>query len=164
MRLDNATAKATPVAKLDTVRPRIRVAAVIFRGREILLARHEKAGRSYWLLPGGGVEFGESLCEALVRELKEEANLTIEVGNVLFVNDMIAPERDRHVVHIFFSATVMAGELKCGADHRLKEVCYVPMEELAALTLFPPVYDSLLRATQAKREDFAPYLGALWAD
>ena len=55
--------------------PRIRVSAILrWRGR-ILLLRHEKAGGEVWLLPGGGVQGGESLVRALRRELWEETGL-----------------------------------------------------------------------------------------
>ena len=45
--------------------PRIRVSAILVRERRILLIRHQKGGREYWLLPGGGVNGGESLVRAL---------------------------------------------------------------------------------------------------
>jgi 8-oxo-dGTP diphosphatase len=52
--------------------PRIRVSGLLrWRGR-VLLCRHEKPGKEYWLLPGGGVNFGESLVDALHWELAEE--------------------------------------------------------------------------------------------
>ncbi|MFP4173447.1 MAG: NUDIX domain-containing protein, partial [Candidatus Hydrogenedentota bacterium] len=60
--------------------PRIRVAAIAVRDGAILLVRHEKHGERYWLLPGGGVDFGETLTEALAREVREETGLAIEVG------------------------------------------------------------------------------------
>ena len=55
--------------------PRIRVSAILRWNGRILLARHEKPGKEYWLLPGGGVKAGESLLEALVRELREETGV-----------------------------------------------------------------------------------------
>ncbi|HWC32752.1 MAG TPA: NUDIX domain-containing protein, partial [Actinomycetota bacterium] len=52
--------------------PRIRVAAMLRREGRILLCRQEKNGREYWLLPGGGVNAGETLVDAVQRELGEE--------------------------------------------------------------------------------------------
>jgi len=49
--------------------PRIRVSALLRWRGAILLCRHEKRGREHWLLPGGGVRSGETLVEALQREL-----------------------------------------------------------------------------------------------
>ena len=55
--------------------PRIRVSALLLWRDRILLCRHEKPGKEYWLLPGGGVNSGESLVDALRRELSEEVGL-----------------------------------------------------------------------------------------
>ena len=55
--------------------PRIRVSALLRRGERVLLCRHEKVGRHYWLLPGGGVNGGETLVRALQRELTEELGI-----------------------------------------------------------------------------------------
>ena len=59
--------------------PRISVSAILRWGGRILLCRHEKADRAYWLLPGGGVNSGESLVRALHRELAEEVGVTDEI-------------------------------------------------------------------------------------
>ena len=59
--------------------PRIRVSAILRWGGRILLCRHEKDGRHYWLLPGGGVNSGESLVRALHRELSEEVGVNDEI-------------------------------------------------------------------------------------
>src|SRR5262249_55272298 len=95
---------------LMTLEPRLRVSAVLRWEGRVLLCRHEKPGRGeYWLLPGGGVNGGESLVEALRRELEEEVaigeDLTFE-GPVAVV-DSIAPKQPlvgRHVVHVIFAA------------------------------------------------------------
>ena len=60
--------------------PRVRVSALLRWEDRILLCRHEKPGRGeYWLLPGGGVNSGESLTDALHRELSEEVGIDDEL-------------------------------------------------------------------------------------
>src|SRR5213082_4328576 len=93
-----------------SLEPRIRVSALLRWQDRILLCRHEKVGRGeYWLLPGGGVNAGESLVDALHRELREECGIEDELpveGPVAIV-DSIAPKRTlsaKHVVHIIFAA------------------------------------------------------------
>jgi len=58
---------------------RIRVGVLIWRDGEVLLVRREKGGRSYWLVPGGGVDPGETMVEAAPRELLEETGYSVEV-------------------------------------------------------------------------------------
>ena len=79
-----------------------------WQGR-VLLCRQEKPGKEYWLLPGGGVEAGETLEESLHRELGEELGLwdTIQLEGPIAVAESIAPNfqaGDRHIVHVIFGA------------------------------------------------------------
>ena len=87
--------------------PRIRVAALIRRGDDLLLIKHAKLGRTYWLLPGGGVEEGESMHEALLRELDEECSLrSVRLEGPIAIAESIAPANQRprkHVVHLIFA-------------------------------------------------------------
>ena len=164
--LDGATAlhqteRTEPVGPL---RPRIRVAAIIVKDESILLVRHVKDGRSYWLLPGGGLEYGEPLDEGLRRELMEETNLEIEVGDLAIVNDSINPDGSRHVINLCFTAEIVAGEIECGDDHRLEEVRFVPLHELPELTFYPDVREELIPAIRQGFPKRAAYLGNLWKD
>ena len=89
--------------------PRIRVSALLRWEGRILLCRHEKPGRGeYWLLPGGGVNSGESLTDALHRELSEECGSTTRCrSRPVAIVDSIAPQPQfavKHVVHIIFAA------------------------------------------------------------
>ena len=145
--------------------PRIRVAAIIVRGRSILLARHERDGESYWLLPGGGVEYGEPLEAALVRELKEEAHLDIRVHRLVLVNDSIPPDRHRHIVNVYFTAEIIGGKLVVGRDDkRLVDMKFVPITRLPRLTFYPDIRETLVRGLDEDFRDAPGYLGNLWRD
>ncbi len=147
--------------------PRIRVSAVLRWEDRVLLCRHEKSGREYWLLPGGGVNSGESLVEALRRELDEEVaigdDLTFE-GPVAVV-DSIAPKRafvGKHVVHIIFAADLSGRSLERvnSTDAAVRGHRLFDPAELDTVVLHPPLQRFLGRWQPG---DPAVYLGALWA-
>jgi 8-oxo-dGTP diphosphatase len=144
--------------------PRIRVSAILRWQGRMLLCRHEKGGKDVWLLPGGGVNGGESLTDALARELREEVGVeppSFE-GPVALV-DSIAPDRSiraKHVVHVIFAGQLegslesVASQDAAVSGHRLFAV-----EELDGVVLHPPIARFLQRWRPG---DPAAYLGRMW--
>jgi ADP-ribose pyrophosphatase YjhB (NUDIX family) len=144
--------------------PRIRVAAVIPHGDGILVVRHRKDGETYHLLPGGGVEPGETLAEALRREVLEETGLACELVAPLFINDSIASDGSRHVLQLTFLVRPTGGELgAASADPRVEAVEPIAFAQLADLDLRPPMAAALLEAAAAGYTGGARYLGPLWS-
>ena len=62
----------------------LRVCAALIREGVILMVRHVHDGRDYWTLPGGAVEAGETLEQAVLREVREETNLSARVVRPLY--------------------------------------------------------------------------------
>lgn len=145
--------------------PRIRVSAVLRWSDQILLCRHEKPGREYWLLPGGGVNSGESLTEALQRELAEEIGMEDEVPveGPVAICDSIEPRRPtgKHVVHIMFAGDLSGRSLEAvrSKDAAVRGHRLFRLDELDQIVLHPPIQRFLSRWRPG---DPVAYLGALW--
>jgi ADP-ribose pyrophosphatase YjhB (NUDIX family) len=146
--------------------PRIRVSAILLWQGRVLLCRQEKPGKEYWLLPGGGVDVGESLIEALRRELREELGIEADVqfeGPVAIV-DSIAPTSmlsRKHVVHIIAAdlSHRSLGDVET-KDAAVKGARLFSDDELLDIVVHPPIKRFL---TRWEPGDPAVYLGALWA-
>jgi 8-oxo-dGTP diphosphatase len=146
--------------------PRIRVSAILLRETGILLVRQEKPGREYWLLPGGGVNAGESLVDALRRELEEEVGLAEDFvfEGPVAIADSIAPPGApaKHVVHIIFAGHLGRRSLErvTSTDAAVRNHRLFDPEELVGITLHPPIQRFLARWRPG---DPVVYLGPLWA-
>jgi len=110
--------------------PLVGVGAVIFdkQGRALLIQRGTEPRKGHWSIPGGLVELGEPVLDALRRELKEETGLSIEPRAVIEVVDRIYIEEDMakrdgkdkriryHYVVIDYWCCVLGGDPKCDSD------------------------------------------------
>jgi 8-oxo-dGTP diphosphatase len=92
--------------------PQLAVSAAIFRDNRILLVRRARSpARGYYSLPGGRVEFGESLHAALHREVAEETNLTIEIVELAGWREVLpSATGGGHYLILSFAARWVAGE------------------------------------------------------
>ena len=150
--------------------PRIRVSAILRWRERILLCRHGKDDHERWLLPGGGVQSGESLLDALQRELYEEVGLTdvgdeVPVEGPVAIVDSISPQhwpKRRHVVHIIFAGDLTGRSLEqaTSQDAAVRGHGLFAVDELDGIPLHPPIQRFLRRRRPG---DPCVYLGALWA-
>jgi 8-oxo-dGTP diphosphatase len=118
--------------------PLVGVGAVIVKGNHVLLIRRGTAPLlGEWSLPGGVLECGESLREAVVREAREETGLVVEAGEMLGVYERVIPgDQGRvryHYVLLDFLCRPVGGELKAGSD--AADVGWFTRDELPALNL-----------------------------
>ena len=146
--------------------PRIRVGALLRQGDAVLLLEQRKGDRSYWLLPGGGVEEGESMHVALARELAEECSLdSVSLEGPIAIVESIGPAGflpRKHVVHVLFYADLSGRSLESVASHdgAIRGHRLVHRGELANIDLRPPIHRFLERWRPG---DPFVHLGELWA-
>jgi ADP-ribose pyrophosphatase YjhB (NUDIX family) len=148
-----------------TPEPRLRVCALLRQRDRLLLIRHEKDGRAAWLLPGGGVQAGETLIEALVRELAEEVGLDdgLEFEGPVAIAESIPPagQPGKHVVHVVFAADLGERSLDgaVSSDAAVRGHRLFHPADLDGLVLHPPIHRFL---REWRPGDPCTALGGLW--
>ncbi len=150
---------------MEEVRPRIRVAGILIEDNKILLIQHHKNDKKYWLIPGGGNDWGETTKEALIREYKEETNMDIEVDEFLFFSETISPDKKRHVLNLFYKIhrnNKNDSIIKLGEEAVLTDLKFVTKEELETMTIYPNIKENLLKLMN--NEKIRTDLGSLWND
>lgn len=120
------------------------VGAVVFddRGRLLLVRRAHAPSSGQWSLPGGRVEAGESLEEAVRREVSEETGLEVEVGVVVGATEIAAGD---HLVYDVtdFSATVAGDPAAVRAGDDAMDAAWVSREQLDSLDCSPGLVETL---------------------
>lgn len=113
--------------------PIVGVGAIIIKGQEVLLAKRGKEpGYGEWSIPGGVVKLGETLEDAVIREVCEEVNLAIRVEEVVEVLERIFRDPEGkvqyHYVLVDFLCEHLSGEEQPSSD--ALEVQWVPISEI----------------------------------
>lgn len=98
---------------------------------------------TFWMPPGGGVHFGESLTQAVIREVLEETGLKIEVRQMLYVSEYL--KNNWHAVEFYFLCNELSGNEKLGTDPELNEdqqilknLAWIGVDDINDLSIFPP--------------------------
>ncbi len=136
---------------------------LIWRDGEVLLVRHEKGGHSYWLVPGGGVDPGETMVEAGARELREETGYDVEVSRLVLLCEAIDPNPGgRHIVNAVYSGVICGGTLAVGVDKALREAKWLPVDELTTMLMYPPIGPDLREVIAENGQGAVRVLGNTW--
>jgi len=114
------------------VRPVPAVAAIILRDRQILMIRRgSEPGKGLWSIPGGCIELGESIQDALRREVLEETGVSIEVGEFAGVAEVVIRGGGSvrfHYIILDYFARIVSGEIRAASD--ALECRWIPLSEL----------------------------------
>jgi 8-oxo-dGTP diphosphatase len=136
-------------------RPFLAVSAAIVRDGKILVVRRARApAHGLYTLPGGVVEVGETLMEAVAREVREETSMTVEPVALAGFREAVARDSqdrvERHFVILCFAARWRAGEPVLNEE--LDEARWIDPAELAGLKTTPGLAEIVAAAFERLKE------------
>lgn len=111
------------------------LAVVEYEGRVLLVQEANPRLRAKWNLPGGRVEPGESLLDALVREVREEAGIEVTPTDLIYVDQAPFGANDPGRLRFAFRATPQTHSLKATPDEHSLRAAWFEVSELASLPL-----------------------------
>ena len=116
------------------MKPRVISSVVLKKDNKILLVKEMlENNEDCWIFPGGGVDFGETIEDAAVREVKEELGIDVEIKKFLFFKEAIYPKYNYHTVIFFFLAEPINNEIK--TIEQILDVGYFSNDEIKKLNL-----------------------------
>lgn len=107
----------------------IRVAAIIIEDDKILTTQMERDGDRYYVLPGGKVESGENIEEALKRELMEETSIQLENFSLAYLRELRLDDGERGI-EFYYYVDEYSGEPETGYDPEDKQAELKKVEKL----------------------------------
>lgn len=111
---------------------RVDVAYVLLfdeREENVLLVKNKGPRASYYTLPGGAIEKGETLEEAAIREVKEETGLDVQLGGIFSVSEAFFEERGHQVIFFTFMGKIIAGEINISLPEEIEEVTWMNLQQ-----------------------------------
>jgi 8-oxo-dGTP pyrophosphatase MutT (NUDIX family) len=126
----------------------VRVRATVLiqdQNGRICFARHQKDGKTYWLLPGGGQDPFEPLPAAAGRELVEELRITVASLRFVCLRESFSAAENRHIQFpVFVGIDPDFSRMSRGTDARVAGVDFFTAQEIAKIPLYPDFRADLL--------------------
>ena len=114
--------------------PIVRPTGILVEDGKILVIKQKLVEHSHWTFPGGALDFGETIEQCLMREMKEETGLEVKVTELLYICDRFH-QLEHHVVDMTFLVERTGGELQSNSfrlkdRERIGEIEMIPIEKL----------------------------------
>lgn len=94
---------------------------------KVLMVENRRGETSDFTLPGGGVENGETLEQAAIREVKEETGYDIEVGGIVAVREVFRSVKGHHAVFFTFLGKITGGEISLSRPDEIVDIQWVDL-------------------------------------
>jgi len=115
-----------------------RPSVIVIKDNKVLVVKSRYGDEEFYLFPGGGVEFGETLKDAAIRETLEETGYHVRIIKPVYINEYIdARDKSRRVLNIFFLARLLNKKRLKIKDKKIKEVKWVSIDKIKEIDLKP---------------------------
>ncbi|MBI4993817.1 NUDIX hydrolase [Candidatus Wolfebacteria bacterium] len=125
------------------IKSQIGIRALIISENCLIVVEHEKDKKRFMVFPGGGLEEGETIFEGAIREVKEETNLEVVPGRIVYTREIITGKN--HGIEFYVLCRLSGGVLSLGIDPEhedgniiLKDVHRISMNDFCSMTNWYP--------------------------
>ncbi|MGI8314232.1 NUDIX hydrolase [Halobacillus mangrovi] len=95
---------------------------------QVLMVKNKGRKESYFTLPGGAVEDGETLKQAAIREVIEETGLIVEVDQIFSLSEAFVEERGHHAVFFTFTGEIIGGKIRISFPEEIEDIRWIDQE------------------------------------
>lgn len=149
---------------------KISTGVFLFEGDKVLLIKHvnPETGFTWWVPPGGGIENSETLFDAGIREVKEEAGINIEIDKVVYLRHLIYRKLNKQVLTVYMVGNKISGDLSTKNLEKIdtldrkyiKEARFFSKEEAQEIEVFPEIVKDKLWEDRKKGFPNIRFLGS----
>lgn len=137
---------------------KIRPSAIIIKNDAILLMKYVYNGHNVYNLPGGNLEFGESMKDCLERELQEELLIETKINDLKFILEL--KQKESFSLHHIFEAEILKNVPKLNPEHTSAlEVEWIMVSQLSQIKMYPPVNQEIFELYNENKNADSVYLG-----
>jgi 8-oxo-dGTP diphosphatase len=138
----------------------VRPAILIIENDKILTLEYQYGSQAVYNLPGGNVEFGETMSQTLQREMIEELGMKISVGELAMVGEIHLTQKEKYTLHCLFECKIIEGIPKINSKNTsAKAIKWLNINELSDIHLYPNFKKEILLWLNDDLEDY--YIGKI---
>ena len=138
----------------------IRPATIIIKENKVLLVKSQYRDNEFFLFPGGGLEFGETLEEGAMRETFEETGIKIKIKKLIHINEYIYKKdwTKRSITCFFLAEPIDEKEINIQTtdNGKIKEAVWIEVEKLDKIDIRPKILIEAIKNYIEKKEFLIP--------
>lgn len=138
----------------------VRPAILIIEDNKILTLEYQYSNQTVYNLPGGNVDFGETMSQTLHREMTEELGIKVAIGELAMVGEVHLPQKEKYTLHCLFEGKIIEGKPQINPQNTsAKAIKWLSINELADSNLYPNFKKEIPLWLNNQLEDY--YIGKI---